>query len=372
MKQPLIRLASLIALSVLFFSLSFLNISSGIAETNPAEAYKRYSVVFTDSFDTVISFIAFSESEESFNATASQVHDIFLYLHKLYDRYNSYEDEGIINVYTLNQRAKDGPVEVNPLLFSMLQFAKSHYPETNGKTNIAMGAVLALWHNEREYATDHPDNARLPDMDELKSAALHMNIDDLILDPDAMTVEFTDPEMQLDVGAVAKGYATEIVAEMLLAENVTSFIISAGGNVRVGDSPMDGRPNWGIGLQAPDGDVFAKSEIAETLFLSNCSVVTSGDYQRYYTVDGTRYAHLIDPDTLMPGNAFRSVTIITKDSGYADLLSTAAFLMPYEDSRAFVESLDDVEGIWLFPDGSKTMTDGIAQHAQSQGAKNTK
>ena len=87
-------------------------------------------------------------------------------------------------------------------------------------------------------------------------------------------------------------------------------------------------------------------------------------------MDSVNYHHLIDPDTLMPGTHFRSVSIITADSGYADLLSTAAYLMPYEESRAFVESLDGVEAIWLFPDGTKTMTDGAAKIAKSRGAKN--
>ena len=157
---------------------------------------------------------------------------------------------------------------------------------------------------------------------------------------------------------------------MLENTDVRSYIISAGGNVRLGNAPLDGRPNWGVGVQAPDGDAFSHSEIAETLYLSDCSVVTSGDYQRYYEVDGVRYSHLIDPDTLMPGSYFRSVTIITADSGYADLLSTAAFLMPYEDSRAFIENLPGVEALWLFEDGSEEMTDGIRTAAKSAGAVN--
>ncbi|MBQ8092285.1 MAG: FAD:protein FMN transferase [Clostridia bacterium] len=333
-------------------------------------AAAKYTDVYTDAFDTVISFIAYADSPETFTEVSGQVHSLYLYLHKLYDRYNSYESEGIVNVYTLNEKAKDGPVEVDPLLFAMLRFSKNQYELAKGQTNIAMGKPLGIWHEYRERGLADPASAEVPDLELLKKAAVHANIDDLILDEEKMTVCFADPELQLDVGAVAKGYATEIVAKMLENTAVSSYIISAGGNVRLGNPPLDGRPNWGVGIQAPDGEVFASSEIAETIYLSNCSVVTSGDYQRYYEADGIRYAHLIDPDTLMPGDTYRSVTIITEDSGYADLLSTAAYLMPYEESRAFVESLPDVEAIWLFPDGTEQMTDQVKTYAKSAGATN--
>ena len=140
--------------------------------------------------------------------------------------------------------------------------------------------------------------------------------------------------------------------------------------MRLGNPPMDGRKGWGVGIQDPDGAVLGLSDIVETLFIANTSVVTSGDYQRFYTVDGVNYHHLIDPDTLMPGKDFRAVSIITEDSGLADMLSTAAFLMPYDESRAFVDSLEGVEAIWLFPDGSKKYTFGAMNISKSYGATN--
>ena len=313
----------------------------------------KYSTVFMDTFDTVISLIGYAENQETFDARAAETHAMYLHLHKLFDTYNSYADEGITSVFDVNRQAAVEPVKVDPILFGLLTFCKSNYELVNGQTNVAMGSVLSIWHEYREAGLDDPENAKLPPMADLQAAAQHMNIDDLILDEAAQTVYFADPEMKLDVGAVAKGYATEIVSQMLLAGDMPSFIISAGGNVRMGNPPADGRTKWGVGIQDPDGAVLGLSDIVETLYVTGCSVVTSGDYQRYYVVDGQRYHHLIDPDTLMPDTDFRSVSIITEDSGYADLLSTAAFLMPYEESRAFVDSLDGVEAIWLFPDGSK-------------------
>lgn len=333
-------------------------------------AMNRYSAVYMDTFDTVIQLIGYAEDEATFDKWSAAMHEAYQHMHKLFDTYNSYEDEGIISVYTLNERAAQEPVAVDPILFSLLTFSKAQYALCQGQTNVAMGSVLSIWHEYREAGLDNPAAASLPPMEALEAANAHVSIDDLVLDADNMTVFFADPEMKLDVGAVAKGYATEIVAKMLLDSEMPSFIISAGGNVRCGNPPEDGRSAWGVGIQDPDGQTLGLGDYVETLFLSNMSVVTSGDYQRYYVVDGERYHHLIDPDTLMPGDSFRSVSIITEDSGLGDMLSTAAFLMPYEQSRAFIESLDGVEAIWLFPDGTKEMTDGALAVSKTGGATN--
>ena len=330
----------------------------------------KYSTMYLDSFDTVITLIGYAESEETFNEQADQVHEMFLYMHKLFDTYNSYEDEGIVSIFTLNERAAQEPVAVDPILFSLLTFCKANYALCHEQVNVAMGSVLSIWHEYREAGLADPEHAQLPPMEALEAASGHMNIDDLVLDEENMTVYFADPQLRLDVGAVAKGYATELISQMLLAGPMPSFIISAGGNVRTGISPQDGRKAWGVGIQDPDGSVFGLSDYVEVLYIHDISVVTSGDYQRYYEVGGQRYHHLIDPETLMPDTDFRSVSIITEDSGYADMLSTAAFLMPYEESRAFIESLDGVNAIWLFPDGSMQMTDGAMKVAKSCGATN--
>ena len=337
----------------------------------PANAQmSKYSNVYLDTFDTVIQLIGYAESEEVFAQQSELVHQMYLHLHKLFDTYNSYEDEGIVSIYTLNERAAKEPVKVDPILFALLTYCKSNYALCESQVNVAMGSVLSIWHAYREAGLENPEAAQLPPMDMLAAAAQHTNMDDLILDSENMTVYFADPEMKLDVGATAKGYATEVVAKMLESGPMTSFLISAGGNVRAGAAPQDGRKAWGVGIQDPDGAVFGLSDYVEVLYIAGLSVVTSGDYQRFYTVDGENYHHLIDPDTLMPSKEFRSVSIITEDSGLADMLSTATFLMPYEQSRAFIESLEGVDAIWLFPDGTMQMTEGAMKLAKSCGATN--
>ena len=335
-----------------------------------AQAPQRFSAVYMDSFDTVISLIGFAEDQAAFDAHSAMVHEQYIRMHKLFDTYNSYEDEGIVSIYTLNQKAALEPVRVDPVVFDLLTLCKENYEMTRGQVNIAMGSVLSIWHNYREAGLNDPEHAQLPPMQELEAAMAHTDIDDLILDPQNMTVYYADPLLKLDVGAVAKGYATELISQMLLESEMPSFIISAGGNVRLGNPPLDGRKAWGVGIQDPDGAILGLSDIVETIFAANLSIVTSGDYQRFYTVDGVNYHHLIDPDTLMPAMDFRSVSIFTEDSGLADMLSTAAYLMPYEESRAFIDSLDGVEALWVMADGSKKLTFGAMSIAKSYGALN--
>ena len=177
---------------------------------------------------------------------------------------------------------------------------------------------------------------------------------DVIIDEKAGTVFYSDPELRLDLGAVAKGYAAQKVAEKLREAGLNSFILNAGGNVICGDAPLDGRSQWTVAVEDVDG-VSTRLKLG----LKNLSIVTSGDYQRYYEVNGRRYHHLIDPETLYPANHMRAVSIIHPDSGLADFLSTAAFLLPYEESRALIESVESAEATWLLSDGSEYCTDGF-------------
>ena len=246
---------------------------------------------------------------------------------------------------------------------TLLAWIRDLQPSLEGRVNVAMGAVLRLWHDAREAGVALPDEAAL------REAAEHVDMSQVILDEQAGTVYFADPELSLDLGAVAKGYTAERVAQWMLDSDMPSFIISAGGNVRCGQKPLDGRARWGVSIQDPGpADGLPGTGYMDVLYLTNLSVVTSGDYQRYYTVDGVRYHHLIDPDTLYPGRHMRAVTIVTQDSGLADALSTAVFLMPYEQGRAFVEALDGVEAYWVLLDGSVQCTDGLRAMLASQGA----
>jgi len=350
--------------------LTFLFLSGCQQNENPPteQAYKKYTYTFLDTFDTVTQVVGYTETEEEFNRYTEKIHERMLELHKLYDRYNDYE--GINNIKTINDNAGVKPVKVSKDIINLILFCKNLYEDVDPQTNIAMGSVLEIWHKYRDEAEADPANAKIPPMEDLLAANEHTDFEKVIVDVENSTVYLNDPLMSLDVGAVAKGYATEVVVREIVEAGFTSGIISAGGNIRAFGKPMDGiRDKWGVGIQNPDSVIGNSEEnVLETVFLTNASVVTSGDYQRFYMVGDKVIHHLIDPKTLMPGDYFRAVTIVTEDSGKADFLSTAVFLMPYEEGKALVESLEGVEALWVFKDGTIKTTEGMKSIMKSEGA----
>lgn len=324
----------------------------------------RYSTVFYDVFDTVTQVIAYCESEEEFNTQMDALHADLITYNQLYDIYNDYP--GVTNVKTINDNAGSAPVEVDDRILSMLELADQMYQTTNGKLNIAMGSVLNIWHNYREAAEAAETDAdnKLPTMEELEAAAQHCDINNVIIDADAKTVYLADPEMSLDVGSVGKGYAVEQAAQAAEARGLTSALISVGGNLRAIGTKPDGS-QWVGGVENPwnSSEVYTNgSSTVAAVKMSDLSLVTSGDYQRYYVVDGVRYHHLIDPATLWPAAYFDGVSVLAPDSGVADCLTTGLFCQPLEDGMKIVESLDGVEAMWCTPDQQVITSSGWDSH----------
>jgi thiamine biosynthesis lipoprotein len=239
---------------------------------------------------------------------------------------------------------------VDKAIIELLTDCKAYYLLTEGKVNVAMGSVLALWHDARTDGIRDPQTAKLPAMEKLQEAALHTDIESVQINEEASTVYIADPKVRLDVGAIAKGWATQKAAEKAPA----GLLISVGGNVcATGPKLQDGTP-WVIGIQDPEEN----DKNLHTIYLKEGSVVTSGDYQRTYWVDGTAYHHIIDPQTLMPAAYWRSVSIVCPDSGLADALSTGLFLMDYEQGKALAQKCG-AEVLWVSISGEEFITAGF-------------
>lgn len=307
-----------------------------------------------DIFDTVVTVSGFSASESDFNDINAEINEELMHYDQLFDIYDSYK--GINNIKTINDNAGKKPVKVEQPIIDLLLLARDMNEATDGNVNVAMGSVLHYWHEAREYGLDHPDKAYLPEDSDLQEAAQHTDFSAVEIDEDASTVFISDPEVQLDVGAVAKGFATQAVADKLAKEDVDCFLLNAGGNVNcIGNKPDDEK--WTVAVEGALGD---KEDYSAILQLDGgLSAVTSGSYQRYYTVDGKKYHHIINPDTLYPDDTFASVTIISNDSGVGDALSTALFNMSFEEGKALIDSMDGFEAMWVLADGSIKSTEGF-------------
>ena len=332
-----------------FFLISCILIQT-ISFVSCAKKTEKFSSYSFDYFDTATTIVGYAKSKEAFDAVAADILSELGEYHKLFDIYKRYD--GIENLCTINE-LQDGAhrtVKVDRRIIDMLLYAKDMYTQTDGKVNVAMGSVLSIWHDYREIGSNEPWAAELPPIEKLTAASAHTAITNVIIDEENSTVFLSDPEMKLDVGAIAKGYAVEMVAHSLEKKNISGYVINVGGNVRTIGLKGDGN-KWTVGIENPEEN--EEIPYLAYLELSDKSLVTSGSYQRYYIVDGKRYHHIIDPETLMPSESYLSVSIVCKDSAKGDALSTALFCMPLEDGIALINSLEDAEAMWVLNDGTK-------------------
>lgn len=317
----------------------------------------NYSVTWFDLFDTVTVIQGYASSQEEWDAQMEALHADLLTYHQLYDIYNEYD--GIENLCSLNAKAGQGPVKVDTRILDLLELSLDVSKTTNGQMDVTLGSMLALWHDARAAAEEDPSAAALPNEEALRSAAQHSGADLIRLNRQDSTVEIIDPDARLDVGSIGKGYAVEMAARAAEQRGLTSALLNVGGNLRAIGTKPDGA-QWTAGIQDPDSDGYRYA-----VFLQDKALVTSGDYQRYYIVNGVRMHHLIDPDTLYPAAHCRSVSVLAPDSGLADGLSTALFCMDVEEGLELVSRLDQVEALWILDGGETRMSDGFSDFVRS-------
>lgn len=331
------RILSLAVATLLLLALPVLSFTSC---TDPEIKVKNR--IFYEYFDTVSYVYDYSGGTDAqFDEVCRGVEYELKTCHELFDIYNTYA--GVTNLKTVNDSAGKGPVKVNVRIIDLLEDAVELYELTDGNVNVMMGSVLSIWHKHRS------EGVSLPDMDALVTANAHTSIENLVIDRENMTVEITDPEASLDVGAIAKGFTAELIYNMLAERGIYGYAINLGGNLRTVGTKPDGS-GWVSGVQNPDKN--AADPYVAKLTISDSALVTSGVYERYYTVDGVQYHHIINKDTLMPERNYLSVTVHTESSTVADALSTALFNMSLDEGREVISSLSGTEIIYVLADGS--------------------
>ena len=291
--------------------------------------------------DTYINVKFYSDSDVKAKNIMNSIDDIYREYHELTDRYNAYD--GVNNVYYINHNdSNDKEIVLDSRLYDMISFAYDFGKKSDGKFDINLGGVIDAWKKCRDTKKCVPTDS------ELKKANKR---NDIVLLGDN---KIKNNHPNIDLGGVSKGYTTQVVSDYLRLNGITYFLINAGGNVSCGDSY--GKDYYKIGIQNPDGN-----GIVSTLKGTNISVVTSGGYERNYEYNGKVYNHIIDPTTLYPGNKMKSVTIVSTDSGLADMLSTTLFLMDVDDALEFLKDYD-AEAIFVLNDNSIVKSEGFSNY----------
>ncbi len=294
-------------------------------------APKRYSAQYFDYFDTVITLDGYFDTKMDFDK-ACEITEATL---KEYDAIFDIYDDG--EAKRLNEEKE---LSVSEELYEAIDFGKKVYDLTDGKCNIAMGAVLSLWHEAREA-----EGAYLPSDDALTLASRHTDPSDIVMESGKVTL--LNENMTLDFGAIAKGCVSDVLRERLTSEGLDNMFVNLGGNVMViGDKDGEG---WNVGVQS----TFDSSEICYAKKIKDKCLVTSGVYQRYFEYEGVKYHHIISPDTLYPSDRYLSVSILSDSGALADALSTALFNMTVEEGKEVLEKLDDIGAMWILSNGEK-------------------
>lgn len=380
----------IISILLLFISLTLASCDEVI--TNPNDQYcvagdvegvylceKRISSYF----DTVISLKLYYDDEAEYDLI-----EIFDYFeetletyHKYFDKYNEYD--GINNVYTINNSS--GEILIDEILYDAIEFALENDSVITKNDlplfDIALGPVLDIWHDARDsqYCDETLEfgisYCPVPVID-TENTTYNIDPEDVILNANNSSISFEKPDMSIDLGGFAKGYATDVLTEYLDNLNIKYLLNVGNSNVYAnGVNPNNDDGYYYIALTRPNTDFIDYSGLTndERLDLlyyhfiklpSNLALVTSGINQRFFKdIDSQEiYHHIIDPTTYYPGGFSKSVTIVYPDSGMADLLSTAIFLLPIEEALTFVNNYDDLEAVFYVDDDTVLYSDGFSEY----------
>lgn len=322
----------IILLILILFSLILLYIDKS--------TYKKYNKNYLY-MDTYINIkIDTTKSQKEINKIFDDIDYLYSSYHKLTDKYNSYD--GIVNIYYLNERLNNNEeIEIDKRLSDIINIGIEYYDKTEGLFNIASGSLTEVWKNYIDKCNS------LPTEEELN---VNININDIKLENNKF---IKDNDIKIDLGAIAKGYVTELAGAYLEDNNINNYIINAGGNVKVGKA-FD-KENYIVGITNPDdtNNIFTKVNI------NNLSVVTSGNYQRYCDIDNVRYSHIINPYTKWQEQYTRSVTVIAKSSVLADIYSTYLYLLPVDKGLEVVKNNEEIEAIWYIDEENIVRSEGF-------------
>lgn len=250
-------------------------------------------------------------------------------------------------VTAINQNAGVKPVKVSPETFEVVQRSLKLAKESQGAFDPTWAALKGLW----DFNAEKP---KVPTPEAIEARLKFTGWQKVKIDEAARTVFLTEKGMALGLGGIAKGYGIDRAARVLREHGLSRFIVDGGGDLYVAGKKADGS-SWTLGVQDPR----AREQLMAALPIEDASMVTSGDYERFFEKDGRRYHHIIDLRTGYPANKARSVTVRAPEATLADAMATAIFILGPEAGLAFAKAHPGVETAIVGADGKLVVTDGL-------------
>ncbi len=320
---------SIIALTAAFFFL--------FPAHSHAKIFKEKASVMGTDVEMTVSAGDASKAEDAFNAAAAE-------LKRIEDEMSEWKEGTYVS--EINRNAGIRPVKVPQELFNVIAASKVVSGLSNGAFDVSWAALRGLW----DFTNG---KNRVPADEELKKRLPLINFRNIELGEKETTVFLKKKGMAIGLGAIAKGYAVDMAMKKIAGLGIKNAIVKAGGDMRV-QGTDDGGP-WEIGIRHPR----ERDKLLAELPLSNISISTSGDYERFFIKDGVLYHHIIDTKTGYPARGCRSVTILAPDTMTSDALSTAVFVLGPDEGMKLIKRLKGVEGIIVDSAGAVRYSPGI-------------
>ena len=283
--------------------------------------------------DTVINIKIYDNNKDKVNQAFIEIDNLYQKYEKITNFYDQNSELYAIN----NNDLETEYIYLSDELTNLINLGLEWYDKSNGLLNINIGRLTKVWHDFRENPISLPTGLDM----------INIDIDQIKLEGNKLL----NNNPSIDLGSLVKGYVTELAGNYLEENGLEYYLINAGGNVKAGKS---NKGYYNIGIASP----INQNEIFNIIKGENISVVTSGGYERFIEYDNILYHHIIDPNTRYPANYVKSVTVIGKDSGLCDALSTILFLMDVDDGKEFIKNYD-VDVIWFTNENEIIKSDGF-------------
>ena len=333
----------------------------GSGERQELKLFKKASLTMGTVFETTIYAPDKYVAEKTFNEVVQEINRLDYLM-------SNYKKESVLS--ELNRNASAEPAACNKELAGVIEQSLRYSDITDGAFDITIGPLMKKWGFFKK-------KGRIPGKEELESVLESVSYKNIIVEEKTIkslaknpgtvkTVFFKNPGTRIDLGGIGKGYAVDKAISVLKQNGISSALINFAGNIYTFGTPP-GKDSWVIGLQHP-----RESEgLLGTFDIKDKAVSTSGDYEKFFIIEGKRYSHIIDPRTGNPVKGIVSATIVTGNAARADALSTGVFVLGLEKGMDLIEQLSDVEGIIVYKDTNSKLSTKTSSGMQKLFKNNT-